>query len=245
MRPLRALLVDVGGTLVTASSIDLDTHRMRQLDRLCRAFGQRMPWFEPLVANGFPESEPPTWEHRTRLLVDAFLAGHGVTLTDAEFEQVRAACATYLAESARLEPGAVEALQAARSLGLRLAICSDVFWVTAEDSRSDWNRFGLDHYFDAFVTSHEVGFTKPHHAMFECALSQLGVDPAEAAMVGDRPERDVAGALALGIRAIWKRPPELAGRCAPTPTAEIETLWELPRVLTRWVESGGSEAVRS
>ncbi|GIS72317.1 MAG: hypothetical protein CM1200mP10_18940 [Candidatus Neomarinimicrobiota bacterium] len=37
------------------------------------------------------------------------------------------------------------------------------------------------------------------------ALSQLKIDPEEALMVGDWPERDVVGAKKLGIRTIFAR----------------------------------------
>ncbi|HLO03159.1 MAG TPA: HAD hydrolase-like protein, partial [Symbiobacteriaceae bacterium] len=33
--------------------------------------------------------------------------------------------------------------------------------------------------------------------------TQLGVQPAACVMVGDNPERDVAGAMAAGMAAVW------------------------------------------
>jgi FMN phosphatase YigB (HAD superfamily) len=49
--------------------------------------------------------------------------------------------------------------------------------------------------------SREHGWTKPHESIFRAALDRLGVEPEAAAMVGDSPEDDVAGARALGMRA--------------------------------------------
>jgi FMN phosphatase YigB (HAD superfamily) len=54
---------------------------------------------------------------------------------------------------------------------------------------------------DAAVSSGAHGKTKPHPAIFQSALEQLGVTAEEAAMVGDSPEDDVEGAKALGMRA--------------------------------------------
>jgi putative hydrolase of the HAD superfamily len=54
---------------------------------------------------------------------------------------------------------------------------------------------------DCAITSRAHGFTKPHPTIFQAALELLGVQPAEAAMVGDSVEDDIEGARALGMRA--------------------------------------------
>jgi HAD superfamily hydrolase (TIGR01549 family) len=54
---------------------------------------------------------------------------------------------------------------------------------------------------DAALGSRAHGWTKPHPSIFEAVLERLGVEPDEAAMVGDSPEDDVEGARAVGIRA--------------------------------------------
>jgi putative hydrolase of the HAD superfamily len=43
---------------------------------------------------------------------------------------------------------------------------------------------------------------KPHPAPFQRALTGLGVEPGAAVFVGDRPDKDVAGAQGCGIRAV-------------------------------------------
>ena len=55
---------------------------------------------------------------------------------------------------------------------------------------------------DAIVDSRRHGRVKPHPTIFEAALEELGVAAAEAVMVGDSIEEDVAGARALGMRAL-------------------------------------------
>ena len=55
---------------------------------------------------------------------------------------------------------------------------------------------------DAIVDSRTHGRVKPHPTIFQAALDALGVQAAEAVMVGDSLEEDVAGARALGMRAI-------------------------------------------
>ena len=55
---------------------------------------------------------------------------------------------------------------------------------------------------DAIVDSRTHGRVKPHPTIFQAALELLGVDAADAVMVGDSLEEDVEGARALGLRAI-------------------------------------------
>ena len=80
---------------------------------------------------------------------------------------------------------------------------------------------------DCALTSRAHGWTKPHPTIFRAALDSLGVEPAEAAMIGDSVEDDVEGALALGMRAFLidreDRYPEVADR--------LPDLWALPSAL--------------
>jgi len=55
----------------------------------------------------------------------------------------------------------------------------------------------------AVVISGEIGIGKPDPAVFAHALELIGVAPQDAVMVGDSWERDVTGALAAGMRAVW------------------------------------------
>ncbi|GAA5335029.1 MULTISPECIES: HAD family hydrolase [Thermus] len=71
---------------------------------------------------------------------------------------------------------------------------------------------GLKGAFDLTLVSGEVGLGKPDPRLFRMALCAFGAPPEEAVMVGDNPERDVQGALAAGIRAVFvdrgHRPPD-------------------------------------
>ena len=58
---------------------------------------------------------------------------------------------------------------------------------------------GLDA--DCVVGSRAFGRTKPHPEIFLYALALLGVEPEEAAMIGDSYEDDIEGARALGMKA--------------------------------------------
>ena len=79
--------------------------------------------------------------------------------------------------------------------------------------RAKLRALGLVDSFDAVVFSDELGreHRKPDPAPFLRAAALLGVDPAAMVHVGDRPAKDVAGAHAVGMRAIRVRSGEYAG----------------------------------
>jgi putative hydrolase of the HAD superfamily len=76
---------------------------------------------------------------------------------------------------------------------------------------------GLGRWFSAVAISEEVGVGKPDPAPMAAVLAELGIDPAGAAMVGNAVDRDVAGAIAAGVRPVWIRRPGGASDDAPAP----------------------------
>jgi len=85
-------------------------------------------------------------------------------------------------------------------MGLMLAVVTDA------PRESAWLRLvylNLHHLFDQVVTFEDTGVRKPGRAPFEAALRRLGVSADEAIMVGDWPDRDMAGASALGIHTVF------------------------------------------
>ena len=71
--------------------------------------------------------------------------------------------------------------------------------------RNKLNLLGLEHTFDCVVITGELfdrSMWKPHPAPFLYALGELGVCPQQCLVVGDSPERDMAGALEAGCRCI-------------------------------------------
>jgi putative hydrolase of the HAD superfamily len=64
---------------------------------------------------------------------------------------------------------------------------------------------GLDGRVSHVLVSDECGMRKPAVGMFQRALALAGCAPNEALMVGDHPERDIAGAQATGIDGVLVR----------------------------------------
>jgi putative hydrolase of the HAD superfamily len=143
-----------------------------------------------------------------------YYTAHKLAAADSEaLRRLRRECARVFLETAGADldldefaPAFVEALvfrptsaaeatlASLQSAGLALGCVSD--W----DIGLSWQleRVGLARYFDAVVTSAEVGAEKPDPAVFRTALERLGVRAERALHVGDGTgDRD--GALAAGL----------------------------------------------
>ncbi|MFN0146670.1 MAG: HAD family hydrolase [Dehalococcoidia bacterium] len=97
--------------------------------------------------------------------------------------------------------------------------------------RSDLRDAGLDIGWDAESVSVEVGYLKPHPALFEHALQALDVAPRAALMVGNSLAEDIAGAQRLGIATAWRRSPADAEGVQPDYVFdELGELLALPKL---------------
>ena len=95
---------------------------------------------------------------------------------------------------------------------------------------------GLYDFFpDCRISAADVGYLKPHPAIFQAALRCLELEPEETVFVGDDLEADIAGAKRAGMRAILR---QVARRQAINdiivPDATINRLDELPAILDQW-----------
>lgn len=97
-----------------------------------------------------------------------------------------------------LHPDAHRLLDELRADGLAAALVSNVF-DSPELVQGDLERLGLAERLDAAVFSSQVGYRKPHPAIYRAALERLGVEPAAAMFAGDRVLEDVAGPAGVGM----------------------------------------------
>ncbi len=118
------------------------------------------------------------------------------------------------------------------SADFRLGIISNNYGNLAAICR----QIGLADLMEVLVDSARVGAVKPDPVIFRRALAQMDVRPEEAVMVGDSLARDIRGARAVGMRAVWLSPQEALppDLVADTRTAVIRSLGELPERLAPW-----------
>ena len=138
-------------------------------------------------------------------LVRDALAEAGIEVDDDELARYLEAEHAAWEPARALAPAAHALLDALRERGLRLGLVSNAVdppWLL----HRDLERYGVAGRLDVAVFSSEVGWRKPHPAIFERALGALAVEPGLALFVGDSLVNDVGGAGALGMRtcqALW------------------------------------------
>jgi len=89
---------------------------------------------------------------------------------------------------------------------------------------------GLDRYFEPVIVSGDYGFGKPDSRIFEVAISRLAADADGLCVVGDSLSRDIAGAQACGLTAVWINRDNKPQSHEITPDATITSLDQLALV---------------
>jgi len=86
--------------------------------------------------------------------------------------------------------------------GIRLAVVSDA------PRKEAWLRLcylEVHHMFDMVLTFDDTGERKPSPTPFRRVLEHFDLEPHEALMLGDWPERDITGAAKVGITTVFAR----------------------------------------
>lgn len=116
---------------------------------------------------------------------------------------------------------AVPALRRARSAGLLVA----VFTNGHEDhQRQKLQLLGLEDEVDALIASSSLPIGKLHPEAFRGVLERVGAQAEEAMMIGNSLDKDVHGALRIGLQAI------LVDRRGEHPGLDVRTVTSLDQV---------------
>jgi putative hydrolase of the HAD superfamily len=97
-------------------------------------------------------------------------------------------------------PDAIDTVRWLRESGRRLALLTNG---AAVAQRRKITRFEIGDLFDAILVEGELGFGKPDERVYRRALSALDVKAADAWMVGDNLDWDVAAPQKLGMTGVW------------------------------------------
>lgn len=126
-------------------------------------------------------------------------AGHAA-LPDDLADRIADRFTTYREEEMFVFPGAHEAIDRLKALGVRLALVTNG---AADTQRAKVERFELAHRFDHIQIEGEHGFGKPEERAYHHAMAALGVTARDTWMIGDNLEWEVEVPQRLGIYAIW------------------------------------------
>lgn len=217
-RHLDVVFLDVGGVLYT------DARYRDSLRRALRELGA--PFTDEEFDRAYAECRALQTGSFRRRLTERFL---GPAADPREVERRAARWWRYGPDE--LYPDARPVLAALRAAGYRLGLLAN----QPSAVREALERDGLADAFEVWVVSEDVGLEKPDPRLFARALELAGAEPGRAAMVGDRLDRDVRPAKALGMRTVWVLRGEAPDRPTPEQLAEpdvsIRSLAELPAAL--------------
>lgn len=132
-------------------------------------------------------------------------------------------------KAARLLPDALEILARLRawySLGLLTNGAPDL-------QREKVREAGLEPFFSEVLVSGDFAVGKPDPGVFQVLLGRMQIPPEEAVMVGNSLARDIRGARAAGVCAIWLHVPGAEETVEIEPDHTITRLMELPELLQR------------
>jgi putative hydrolase of the HAD superfamily len=171
-------------------------------------------------------------------LVRRLLAEEGVEVSDDELDRfLEAEHAAW--QPARMLASTTHALlETLRDRGLKVGLVSNALDPPHLLHR-DLEQMGVAERLDVAVFSSEVGWRKPHPAIFERALGALGVEPGATLFVGDSLENDIAGAAALGMHtclALWFRADE--DEKAPEPEFRAFSQMDVMTAVSRLGQNG-------
>lgn len=169
--------------------------------------------------DAFARGEISHLEQRRRRVREA-LALVGTTPDPAEVDHL---CAAYQEAYERVwtpAPDASHVLGTLRARGFSLALITNG---EGHQQRRKLARMGLADGFDWILVSGEVGVAKPDPRIFEALLRLSHCQPSEVLFIGDRLDKDVLPARALGLAALQIDPtaPD------PVPPGVIRSLSDL------------------
>ena len=225
------ILFDFFGTLVTYAP-DGPDHDFGRSHRLLQSMGSALGYdqYRALwsgVYSGFDGEACRTGrEFSMREVTAEFL--RQATGSQPSAGQAAALACSYLADwdaCVRYLPGLKDML-ASLSRRYKLAVVSNTNDTSLVPAHL--NAMGVLEYFDAVILSAQIGWRKPHPAIFTATQETLGIGPGDAVFVGDSYLPDYQGPSRAGITAFLIDP----GHLAEVPDhARLASLFELPAAL--------------
>lgn len=166
------------------------------------------------------------------LFTDAF-ATIGYSLPAELIREVAELDHDALVKSVRIEPDTLETLEKLKAEGYKLGLVSNVSQLP-ELLWRDIENLGIKRLMDGVAFSSEIGVRKPRPQIFLHTLTACDVAPGDAVFIGDRIVDDVAGAHAVGMRAVLTHQYRQEEVGDIEPDAVIKRISELPALVADW-----------
>lgn len=204
--PLRAALVDVGGTLWP------DRWVLSEQDQQARVAAVRsvLPRPDPedveaaVTALTALVDEGPGSANRRRAveLIGDMLRTRGWAADPETVRAVRRALCGLASRAITPFAGAGALLAGLKASGLRCVILSNTTYRDAEVYGQDFTNLGWHGWVDGCMTSIDAGCAKPDPRIFRLALDLAEAAPAETVMIGDSEDNDILPARQMGLRTV-------------------------------------------
>lgn len=218
--PIEAVLFDLDDTLISWEHghgywASFRQERSRGVHRHLAEDGHELPDFEAFDAH-LRQGYRDAWRDALRSLEAVHLGDVLFTLfanLDLDLERIDR---KLVMEAYGWEPipgvepfeDAHDVLGALHERGYRLGLVTNSMEPMAMRD-IELHHHGLFEYFEVRVSAADVGYLKPHPAIYRQALDALGIAPQRGMFVGDRPGNDIAGANDIGMTSVLMSPPHL------------------------------------
>lgn len=194
--PVKAVLFDLGGTLVHTTEIP------EVYKRILEAHGIKRFLKEISLAHEETEKNLDIQELAT-LFEEYWIRWNVQILKRLGIHDNARALAETIAEQwwdysdIKLYPEVMETLKQLKSVGLKIGLVTNGL---ESDYGQILQKTGLLDFFDVTVGIDTVGKMKPNKDIFLYALNKLKVSPSETLFVGDQLEQDYEGSKKAGLR---------------------------------------------
>lgn len=261
-RQLKGVLFDFDDTLIDWSGVQLSWHEL-EAPRLMRVHAyvagtaRRDTVDAVSMIDLYQERTIKAWKaaretliapHMPNILYDT-MRDLGFNCDELDFDEIIREYNWNVIPGTVVFPDVIPALEALRSAGIKLGIVTNSSQPMALRDAELAGHGLIDYFPDCRLAAADSGYLKPHRRMFEAALAQMGTAPQETVFIGDNPTADVAGALAVGmravlrithrvfdggIRAVKRNAQHDSDGCETAAEASVHTLDELPAILDEW-----------
>lgn len=243
MAKLRAIIFDLGETLLNYGKVDIDSLFAKAAELTYDYLqglntGGKLPpfrWYR--TGNIAAIKLHYFWSNIIRrefdclALLNRRVTRMGFRLSAEQLTELAWRWYEPLGDSATIEPTLHETLATLRDIPLKLAIISNTF-LPGEVLDRHLGSLGILEFFETRVYSSATRYRKPHRRIFETALEQLNVPASAVVMIGDHIRNDIIGPQRLGMSAIFKRATLNSKSCVTVP--EIDSIAELPDIIGNW-----------